>query len=59
MKSFPGNSKLTGSSLILTTEGIDFAKLTQEDARRAMGKLNNRPGKCLGLSVFIKQKNYV
>ncbi len=32
-------------------KGMDFAKLTQEDVRRAMDKLNNRPRKCLGFKT--------
>ena len=32
-------------------KGMDFAKLTQEDVRRVMDKLNNRPRKCLGFKT--------
>ena len=32
-------------------KGMDFTKLTQEDANRVMDKLNNRPRKCLGFKT--------
>ena len=32
-------------------KGMDFAELTQEDANRAMDKLNNRPRECLGFET--------
>ena len=32
-------------------KGMDFAELTQEDANRAMDKLNNRPRECLGFKT--------
>ena len=32
-------------------EGMDFAELTQEDANRAMDKLNNRPRECPGFKT--------
>ena len=32
-------------------KGMDFAELTQEDANRAMDKLNNRPRECPGFKT--------
>ena len=32
-------------------KGMDFAELMQEDANRAMDKLNNRPRECLGFKT--------